>query len=160
MNDVFNERMAVCVHEAGHAVLALRLGGTASVRLKISPDGMSGQTTERPNPSITAAAAYFRASLVAAAGEIAEYKFFRRAPPPWCVQGDHDRLARYAETLGQDHAAMVRDVHRRVVRAFNNERIWQGVLALAGYFFARWPNDGTTEIDDATLRAVVPWVAS
>jgi hypothetical protein len=57
---------------------------------------------------------------------------------------------------------MRRDIHKRVHRAFNDERIWRSVIAVAGALFASWPDDGTTEvteISEAALREVIATVS-
>ena len=157
------EKLATAVHEAGHAAVAIRSGGTARVILRIAQDGeLSASTYEAPGPRHTwRCQPEFRRALVNIAGEIAEEKFFGSSPDRWCVASDREKMALYAEALGLDENALRRDVHRRVKSEFdNNPTLWQGVLALAGALFAAWPDDGTTEIEvnDATLRAVVPWV--
>lgn len=157
------EKLATAVHEAGHAAVAIRSGGTARVILRIAHDGeLSASTYEAPGPRHTwRCQPEFRRALVNVAGEIAEEKFFGSSPDRWCVASDRANLALYAEALGLDENALRRDVHRRVKSEFdNNPSLWQGVLALAGALFAAWPDDSTTEIEvnDKTLRAIVPWV--
>jgi hypothetical protein len=166
MSRPIERKLRVCVHEAGHAVIALdSTSGSARVRLMISPDGgLSGQTTESPGPRHKwRCSPYFRRALVAAAGELAEEKYFGSAPPPWCVETDHQRLADYAVSLGLDEDAMLRDVRKRVCRAFNDERIWRQVIAVAGALFAAWPIDAiteVTEVSEAELREVIAMVTA
>jgi hypothetical protein len=158
------EKMRVAVHEAAHAVIALDTGGSARVSLVVAANGkLSGVTTESPGPRRKwKTSPYFRRALISAAGELAETKYFGAAPPPWCSEWDHQRQAHYAEALGLDEASMRRDIHKRVRRAFNDERIWRSVIAVAGALFASWPDDGTTEvteISEAALREVIATVS-
>ena len=156
--DEQTRKLRVAVHEAGHAVIALRTGGTARVHLFANDGQVSGQTSERRGPQLHCPPA-FRHALVNVAGAIAEERFFGSAPSE-CSASDRANLARYAEVLGIAEDALRADLHKRVECAFDDERIWQGVLALSGALLAATPDEGTTEIDDATLRAIVPWVAS
>jgi hypothetical protein len=165
MGRPIERKLRICAHEAGHAVIALDTGGSARVRLMISPEGgLSGQTTESPGPRHKwKCSPYFRRALVAAAGETAEEKYFGVGPPAWAVETDHQRLSDCAVTLGLDEDAMLRDVRKRVTRAFNDERIWRQVIAVAGALFAAWPIDAVTEvteIDEGTLREVIAMVTA
>lgn len=158
------EKLRVAVHEAAHAVISIRTGGVARVVLHANDGQFSGETNERPGPRHTwRCPPAFRHALVNVAGAIAEAKFFGEAAPPAAFASDRANLARYAAKLGvaNDAAEVWRaDVHKRVECAFDDQRIWSAVLALAGYLFSAMPDDGSTEIDDTTLRAIVPWVAA
>ncbi len=138
------ERKRVCVHEAAHAVAALICGGSARVRLTITPHpnglfGFSGLTT------VTSPDRGF----VAAAGVVGEAKFAMAkgwsAPQHACVAADMRCVDDFAiddfgqhERIGVYGCADV--VMERARAALDDPATWTAVLYLGDALGGVWPD--------------------
>lgn len=161
-----DELEAVAYHEAGHAVMAIRLGGEI-VSVTVDPDRDDGPArtgdarTRWRRPAPDRAAAAERDLLVAIAGPVAEMHYRGETPHPAVVaewSADWATAVAAAEGLGLTAAkrdALLTRVVAEVHGVFGEDRLWSATAAVADLLLAH-----ETLEDDDVRDAVEAWLAT
>ncbi|MEM1062722.1 MAG: hypothetical protein AAGJ97_10405 [Planctomycetota bacterium] len=151
---------ATAYHEAGHAVMTVRLGGEV-VSVTVDPDRDDGPrrtgdlTTRWRRAAPDRAAAVERDVLVALAGPVAEMHYTGEAFHPATVAAwsadwaTADAVAAAEFPARAKRTAYLERVTRELYAVFGQERLWQAVAGVADELLAH------ETLEDDEVRAVV-----
>ncbi len=138
------ERRRVAVHEAGHAIAAVLIGGEATVRLSIMRDSggvlrFYGLTTARGD-------AAFDHGLVAASGPVAEWVAGAHMgwpePPASEYAADRANVSKAAELVAPGNLLAGRvAIFERALRALAEPRAWRATVAVANALMDMFPDE-------------------
>ncbi|QDT36159.1 hypothetical protein [Stratiformator vulcanicus] len=137
---MFDSDEITCYHEAGHAFMAVRLGGWVQ-EVTVDPDN-DDRPARTGDLSVQWPPAQLKLSVerevsVALAGPVAEMIYTGEPFHPATVaewSADWSAAWQVAEDMLSDHArrmAYLEEVTRLIHRQFSNDRIWSAIAALA-----------------------------